>query len=100
MADIRPFAAVRPARGLAPVLTSASTLSENGWRRLSVSATIPADATKVMAYLVLRNATGTAYFDCMQFELSATANSCNLIENASFERLSSDLPVSWTAASG
>lgn len=82
-----------------PVLTSASTLSENGWRRLSVSAVIPDGATKVMAYLVLRNATGTAYFDCMQFELSATANSCNLIENASFERLSSDLPVSWTAAS-
>ncbi len=71
----------------------------NGWRRLTITATIPSDTTGMLVYLGLRNVTGTAYFDCMQLEKGDTANPCNLVENSGFETVSSNMPSKWTANS-
>lgn len=66
---------------------------DSGWQRISVSFTVPEDATSSRALAVVQNATGTAYFDCLQLEKNNTANSYNLLENASFENSASN----WTA---
>ncbi len=72
------------------------TKINNGWRRLSVTTTLPSDATGVYAFLELRSVTGTAYFDGLQLETGSVANSCNLLENSSFEKHTSNKPTSWT----
>jgi YD repeat-containing protein len=57
----------------------------DGWRRESVTFTVPAGTVETSVNLVLRNANGNAYFDSLQLEEGSTANSYNLLENASFE---------------
>lgn len=71
------------------------TAIDSGWQRISYTFKVPSDATSSRILAVLHNATGTAYFDCLQLEKSDTANSYNLLENASFE----NEDTSWTAAS-
>ncbi len=80
-----------------PISDTTVTAMNNGWRRLTVTATLPDDATSIRIYLGLRNVTGIAYFDCIQVEQSETANDCNLLENAGFETVSSNMPSKWTA---
>lgn len=82
-------------------LLASSTESgiNNGWRRLSASIKIPAGTTKLTVYLCLRNATGEAYFDCMQLEKGEVPTSVNLLENSSFEKQNSNgTPADWTSA--
>ena len=74
------------------------TAINNGWRRISVTMTLPTDATGVYIYLELRSVVGTAYFDNIQLESGSVANSCNLIENGSFEKYSSNKPSLWSNA--
>ncbi|MBQ8767460.1 MAG: DNRLRE domain-containing protein, partial [Clostridia bacterium] len=80
------------------LLTTDESIND-GWRRLTITATIPSDTTGMLVYLGLRNVTGTAYFDCMQLEKGDTANPCNLVENSGFETVSSNMPSKWTANS-
>ncbi|MDD4414258.1 MAG: carbohydrate binding domain-containing protein [Oscillospiraceae bacterium] len=57
----------------------------NGWRRISTTLEIPEYITHVRANVMVRNATGTAYFDAMQVEEANVPHSYNLLENSSFE---------------
>ncbi len=66
---------------------------DNGWQRIYLTFTVPNGATNVRVAPLLYNATGTAWFDCIQLEKSSVPNSYNLIENSSFERDT----ASWTA---
>ena len=70
----------------------------NGWRRLSVTLTVPENTATLRAYLCLKDCTGTVYFDGVQLEEGTVANSVNLVENSSFEKHSSYMPTSWTGA--
>ena len=72
--------------------------TDDGWRRVSVTMTLPDDATGARVYLELRSVVGCAYFDCMSFEVGNTANPCNLLENSSFEKKneSTNYPENWS----
>ena len=75
------------------------TSVNEGFRRLSVTISMPNDADfdYVKANLAIHSATGTAYFDGVQLEKANSAGHYNLLENASFERLSSTTqPSNWT----
>lgn len=74
------------------------TSVNEGFRRLSVTITMPDDADfdYVKANLAIHSARGTAYFDGVQLEKATSAGHYNLLENASFERLkSSTQPSDW-----
>ncbi len=60
-----------------------------------MSVTIPEDTESVSVYLLLRNATGTAYFDGLQLESGSSRNSYNMLENSSFEQVSDGQPEGW-----
>ncbi len=66
---------------------------DNGWQRVHLTFDIPSGATDIRVVPMVYNATGTAYFDCMQLEKNSTVNSYNLLENSSFENGA----TSWTA---
>ncbi|WP_407385373.1 RHS repeat domain-containing protein [Ruminococcus sp.] len=69
----------------------------NGWRRVSISFTVPDDSYKIRVNIALRAAIGTAYFDGIQLEKANTAGSYNLLENSSFETSESNSrPLSWS----
>lgn len=68
----------------------------NGWERVSLTFTIPEGATAVQTDLVLRNATGTAYYDGLQLEKGDSMNAYNLLENPSFENNTSGTAGNWT----
>jgi len=53
---------------------------QNGWLRLSVSHTF-ANIGSAMAFLHFSSATGTAYFDCVQFEKADGPSNYNLVTN-------------------
>ncbi|MCM1544366.1 MAG: DNRLRE domain-containing protein, partial [Ruminococcus sp.] len=63
---------------------STDTNVDNGWERVHVTFDIPEDATKFTMYLVVRNATGTAYFDAVQLEEGSTLSQYNMLENNAF----------------
>ena len=68
----------------------------NGWRRVSITFTVPTDSECIRINIALRAATGTAYFDGIQLEKAKTAGSYNLLENSSFEASESNSrPLSW-----
>ena len=71
------------------------TAIDNGWRKISVTLTIPSDATFTRANLAIKNATGTAYFDGIQLEKASVANSYNFVENSSMEKVTNNLPDGW-----
>jgi RHS repeat-associated protein len=77
---------------------SAPITGTNDWARLSVTFTVPADSTSTNASAapMLRYATGTAWFDCVQLEEGNVPNRYNLVENADFDYATSGLPNFWT----
>ncbi len=80
------------------ITAKTDTAVNNGWRRLTVSMTVPTNTTTLSTYLCFKDMTGTVYFDCMQLELGGAANSYNMLENSSFEKQSSNAPTSWSNA--
>lgn len=56
----------------------------NGWERISVTFTLPEDTTRASAGLLIRNGTGTAYFDGVQLEEGDVASQYNMLENNGF----------------
>ncbi len=77
------------------VTGTTDTAMDNGWRRISVTVTLPTDVVYMRANLAIRNATGTAYFDAIQVENATSANKYNMLENAGFEEVSGGLPTRW-----
>ena len=78
------------------VTGTSSTSFEKGWRRESVTFTMPEDAASAQLCVVLRNAKGTAYFDGLQVERGSATNAYNMLENSSFDVVSSGKPSNWT----
>jgi len=69
---------------------------DNGWERIWLQFHVPSNATQVTLYLLVRNATGTASFDCVQLERGETLSQYNLIENNGFYYTdSADKPTDW-----
>lgn len=67
------------------VATSEAITATKDWTRLEVTYTHPTTASTASIIPCLQNGTsGTAYFDCVQFEKSANASRYNLIENSDF----------------
>ena len=84
-------------RSYSDYITGSSATGYNeGWRKVSLTFTVPENAQEVRVYTLLRNATGTAYFDGLQLEIGNAANPYSLLDNASFENISSSKPVGWT----
>ena len=80
--------------------TTDSTIND-GWQRLSVTFTVPSGATKVNCNIMVRDATGEAWFDGMQLEEGTGASTFNMINNSSFERYTQAssgayLPQDWS----
>lgn len=84
------------ASGVAYVDTPA-VFGTKDWTRYSTTFTIPSDASSdsVSVYLLLKESTGTAWFDSIQFEEGLVANRYNLIENADFTSYSGNTPSFW-----
>lgn len=75
--------------GASSPLLSASTKGVNGnWQRLSVTYT-PASSCVVRASVISTDLGGSAYADCIQLEEEDAASTCNLLEDGSFENLTS-----------
>lgn len=64
--------------------TNDNTINK-GWRRQSVTFTVPSDAIKTSVNLIMKNANGNAYFDALQLEEGDVANDYNFLENVGFE---------------
>lgn len=62
----------------------------NNWQRFSVTATAPEDTTKINVCFGIKNASGTAWFDCLQCEEASCMNDFNLLSNSDFT-----LNTSW-----
>lgn len=56
----------------------------NDWNRYALTAEAPSGTAKARVYVLLKNATGTAYVDCTQAEFNAGASQYNMLENSSF----------------
>ncbi len=72
---------------------STNTNIQSGWQRISCTYTAGASTTSVKIYLTLANATGTAYFDCIQLEKAETASTYNLISNGGLTK-----STEWSAS--
>ena len=66
----------------------------DGWRRISVTFTVPTGTNRVRACAGIKAAEGTAYFDGLQLEEGETAGSYNMVQNGSMEFDS----LGWTRA--
>ncbi len=67
------------------VAASRSVAADSDWTRLEVTYTHPTDAAAESLAVHLSNrSVGTAYFDCVQLEMSAGASRYNLLENGDF----------------
>lgn len=77
---------------------STSVDINNGWRKLSVTVNLPDGISSLRAYLGFKDATGTAYFDCIQLEAASVANDYNLVQNPSFEKSTSGIPNKWSTS--
>ena len=77
---------------------STSVDINNGWRKLSVTVNLPDGISSLRAYLGFKDATGTAYFDCIQLEAASVANDYNLVQNPSFEKSTSGMPNKWSTS--
>ncbi len=68
----------------------------DGWRRVSVTFTVPQNSEKIRVNIELKSARGSAFFDGMQLEKAKTAGTYNLLENSSFENCETDTaPLFW-----
>ena len=70
-------------------VSSLGVVGTRDWHRINVSFTAPSGAVTARVYCGLMSATGTAYFDCMQFENGNTMNTYNMLESSSFEHFGS-----------
>jgi len=68
------------------ISSTTNTTINNGWRRESVTFTVPSDTTQTSVNLLLKEANGNAYFDALQLEAGDVANAYNILENGSFEK--------------
>ncbi|MBR0535262.1 MAG: DNRLRE domain-containing protein, partial [Clostridia bacterium] len=68
----------------------------SGWRRINATMKMPGNASYVIAYVILGCATGSANFDALQLEEGVTANSVNLLQNGSFEKVSTASISNWS----
>lgn len=55
------------------------------WQRFSVTADIPETTIYFRVYCMVRYASGTAWFDCLQLEEGECANNFNALQNGNFE---------------
>ncbi len=76
--------ASKTTRYYSSAITQTNSEADGGWERVYRSITLPSNFVSVSVGLVIRNAIGTAYFDCPQFELGKTPSVYNLVENNSF----------------
>lgn len=63
---------------------SIGIIGTEDWQRLSVSCSVPENTTKVYVYCMLRYASGTAWFDCLQLEEGNSASDFNALQNSDF----------------
>ena len=54
------------------------------WHRISVTANVPSTTASIRVYGLIRYASGTAWFDCIQFEEGNCANNFNALQNSDF----------------
>lgn len=54
------------------------------WQRISVTANVPSTTASIRVYDLIRYASGTAWFDCIQFEEGNCANNFNALQNSDF----------------
>ena len=54
------------------------------WQRISVIANVPSTTASIRVYGLIRYASGTAWFDCIQFEEGNCANNFNALQNSDF----------------
>ena len=54
------------------------------WQRISVTANVPSTTASIRVYGLIRYASGTAWFDCIQFEEGNCANNFNVLQNSDF----------------
>ena len=67
-------------------VSSYKTASTGGeWERLSVTADVGSDITKIDVIINVPNTRGTVYVDCAQLEYGGSANAYNLAENSAFK---------------
>ena len=64
--------------------SSIGIVGTEDWQRLSVSCSAPANTTKVNVYCMLRYASGTAWFDCLQLEEGNSASDFNALQDSDF----------------
>ncbi|EEG30158.1 ricin-type beta-trefoil lectin domain protein, partial [[Clostridium] methylpentosum DSM 5476] len=84
-----------------PLTGTVDVAIDRGWKRLSVTFEVPSEGATVTVVGCLANASGTAWFDCMQIDKGDTEKKYNLIYNPSFELGDSretSLAKYWTSA--
>ncbi|MCR5637021.1 MAG: DNRLRE domain-containing protein, partial [Clostridiales bacterium] len=54
----------------------------NSWSRIGFTTTVPTGTVNFKVYFGIRNAQGTAWFDCIQVEQNSGINDCNLLKNS------------------
>ena len=54
------------------------------WQRISVTTNVPSTTASIRVYGLIRYASGTAWFDCIQFEEGNCANNFNALQNSDF----------------
>ena len=54
------------------------------WQRISVTANVPSTTASIRVYGLIRYASGTAWFDCIQFEEGNCGNNFNALQNSDF----------------
>lgn len=60
------------------------TVTGSEWERISLTVDVPSNTTSYRIYFALRNAQGTAWFDCMQLEEGDVMNDYNALANSDF----------------
>ena len=65
-------------------LVDTNSGNEEGWMRLSLTVDIPSNTSKYIIYFGIRNAQGSAWFDCMQLEKGEVMNDYNALSNSDF----------------
>ena len=74
---------------------------DGGWRRLSVTFTMPQGSSAATVQLFMNAESGVAYFDAIQLEEGKAPSAYNQLENAGLERAASDnslRPEYWDSA--
>ena len=72
------------------------TIGTEEWKKVSLTFELPNETNTIQIYIGLVNASGTAYFDCVQLESGEVANNYNLLQNGSFEQINNNFPQYWT----